>query len=110
MHLLRTGDEPGARRALERSWKADPFDVVTFNLLKMLGNLEQFVTVKEGDIVLKMHRDEAPVLREYAMPLAQEALKTLSAQVRDDSFAGPSWSRCSPTTTISRCATSGCPG
>jgi tetratricopeptide (TPR) repeat protein len=80
MHLLRTGDEPGARRALERSWKADPFDVVTFNLLKMLENLEQFVVEKEGDIVLKMHRDEGPVLREYAMPLAQDALKTLSAK------------------------------
>jgi cellulose synthase operon protein C len=80
MHLLRTGDETGARRALERSWKADPFDVVTFNLLKMLDNLEQFVTEKQGDIVLKMHRDEAPVLREYAMPLAQEALKSLSAK------------------------------
>jgi Tfp pilus assembly protein PilF len=80
MHLLRTGDEVGARRALERSWKADPFDVVTFNLLKMLGNLEQFVTVKEGDVVLKMHPNEGPVLREYAMPLAQEALKTLSAK------------------------------
>jgi len=80
MHLLRTGDETGARRALDRSWRADPFDVVTYNLLKMLDNLEQFVTVTEGDIVLKMHRDEAPVLREYAMPLAQEALKTLSAK------------------------------
>ncbi len=80
MHLLRTGDEPGARRALDRSFRADPYDIITFNLLKMLDNLEQFVTVKEGDIVLKMHRDEAPVLREYAMPLAQEALKTLSAR------------------------------
>jgi tetratricopeptide (TPR) repeat protein len=46
----------------------------------MLDNLEQFVTVKEGDVVLKMHRDEGPVLREYAMPLAQEALKTLSTK------------------------------
>ena len=80
MHLLRTGDEPGARRALDRSFRADPFDLVTFNLLKMLDTLDQFVTVKEGDIVLKMHRDEAPVLREYAMPLAQDALKTLSAK------------------------------
>ena len=46
----------------------------------MLDKLDQFVTVKEGDIILKMHRDEAAVLREYAMPLAQEALKTLSAR------------------------------
>ncbi len=80
MHLLRTGDETAARRALDRSWRADPYDRVTFNLLKLLDNLEQFVTVKEGDVILKMHRDEAPVLREYAMPLAQQALKTLSAR------------------------------
>src|SRR3954470_676073 len=80
MHLLRTGDEAGARRALDRSWRADPYDLVTFNLLKMLDNLEQFITVKDGDVLLKMHRDEAPVLREYAMPLAQEALKTLAAK------------------------------
>jgi tetratricopeptide (TPR) repeat protein len=80
MHLLRTGDETGARRALDRSWRGDPFDVVTFNLLKMLDNLDQFVTVKEGVIEMKMHRDEVAVLREYAMPLAQDALKTLSAR------------------------------
>jgi tetratricopeptide (TPR) repeat protein len=80
MHLLRTGDEAGARRALERSFRADPYDVITFNLLKMLDGLDAFVTVKEGDIVLKMHRDEGAILREYAMPLAQDALKTLSAK------------------------------
>jgi tetratricopeptide (TPR) repeat protein len=80
MHLMRTGDEPGARRALDRSWRADPYDTVTFNLLHVLDNLDQFTTVREGDIVLKMHRDEAAVLREYAMPLAQDALKTLSSR------------------------------
>jgi tetratricopeptide (TPR) repeat protein len=80
MHLMRTGDEAGARRALDRSWRADPYDAVTFNLLHVLDNLDQFTTVKEGDIVLRMHRDESAVLREYAMPLAQEALKTLSAR------------------------------
>src|SRR5206468_5796049 len=33
MQLLRTGDEPGARTALEASFKIDPYDLVTFNLL-----------------------------------------------------------------------------
>ncbi|MDQ3486214.1 MAG: peptidase MA family metallohydrolase, partial [Acidobacteriota bacterium] len=32
------------------------------------------------DVVVKMHPDEAPVLKEYAVPLAQEALKVLSAK------------------------------
>jgi tetratricopeptide (TPR) repeat protein len=80
MHLMRTGDETGARRALDRSWRGDPFDTVTFNLLSLLDTLDQFTTVREGDLILKMPRDEAAVLREYAMPLAQEAFKSLSAR------------------------------
>ena len=77
-HLLRTGDEPAARVALEAAFKLDAFEVVTFNLLQMMDSLDKFVTVKEGDIVIKMHPDEAPVLREYALALSREALATLS--------------------------------
>jgi len=80
MHLMRTGDEAGARRALDKAFRADPFDVVTYNLLALLDTLDQFVTVREGDFIFKMHREEAPVLREYAIPLAQEAVKNLSAR------------------------------
>jgi cellulose synthase operon protein C len=80
MHLMRTGDEAGARRALDRAFHADPFDVVTYNLLALLDTLDQFVTVREGDLIFKMHRDEVSVLREYAIPLAQSAFKTLSAR------------------------------
>jgi cellulose synthase operon protein C len=78
MHLLRTGDETEARRALERSFNLDSFHRVTYNLLMMLDKLDDFTVVEEGNIVVKMAADEAPVLREYAMPLAQTALKTLS--------------------------------
>jgi tetratricopeptide (TPR) repeat protein len=78
MHLLRTGDEPGARRALETAFKADPYDVVTYNLLSLLDTLEKFETITDGAIVMKLHKDEAPILREYAMPLAKQALDTLS--------------------------------
>jgi tetratricopeptide (TPR) repeat protein len=80
MHLMRTGDEPGARRALDQSFRADPYDRVTFNLLHVLDNLDQFATVKEGDLVFRMQKDQAPVLREYAVPLAQDAFRTLSAR------------------------------
>src|SRR5579872_1955035 len=80
MHLMRTGDEPGARVALDQSFRVDPYDRVTFNLLHVLDVLDQFATVQEGDLVFKMEKGEAPVLREYAVPLAREALKTLSAR------------------------------
>jgi len=80
MHLMRTGEEAEARQSLERAFKIDPYDVVTYNLLALIDSLDKFVEIKEGDIILKLDPDEAPVMREYAMPLAQEALKTLSAK------------------------------
>jgi tetratricopeptide (TPR) repeat protein len=78
MHLLRTGDEEGARTALERSFRADPYDVITYNLLSLLDTLESFVTIEGDNIRLRLHPDEAPILREYTMPLAERALATLS--------------------------------
>jgi tetratricopeptide (TPR) repeat protein len=82
MHLMRTGDEAGARRALDRAFRSDPYDAVTFNLLALLDTLDKFVVIEEGDIILKLHPDEAAVMREYAMPLAQEALKTMTARYK----------------------------
>ncbi len=80
LYLLRTGDEPAARAALERSFADDPFDVMTFNLLAMMDTLAEFETFERGDVILRLHPDEAPVLGEYALTLAQEALDVLSAR------------------------------
>jgi tetratricopeptide (TPR) repeat protein len=78
MHLLRTGDEPGARVALERSFDEDSTDVVTFNLLDLLDRLDKFEVVRDGGIIMKFEPGEAAVMREYALPLAKEALDALS--------------------------------
>ena len=78
MDLLRTGDEAAARTALERAFKLDGYDVVTKNLLDVLDKVDQFVTRHDGDIIVRMDKDEAPVLGEYAIPLAHQALDTFS--------------------------------
>jgi len=80
LQLLRTGDEAAARAALDASWQEDKFDRVTKNLLDMLDKVDKFVTVRDGDVVMRMDANEAPVLQEYAMPLAHQALNTLSAK------------------------------
>jgi tetratricopeptide (TPR) repeat protein len=77
-HLLRVGDEPGARRALETAFKTDPYDVVTFNLLAMLDTVDKFETFRDGDLVVRLHPDEAGVMRDQVVPLARLALDTLS--------------------------------
>jgi len=80
VQLLRTGDEPAARSALDASFKTDPYNTLTYNLLQMMDTLEKFVTVRDGDVVMRLHADEAAVLQEYAMPLAKQALSTLAAR------------------------------
>jgi cellulose synthase operon protein C len=79
LQLMRTGDEPEARRVLDSTFKKFPYDTTTFNLLALLDKLEKFEIVQEGDLVFKFHPDEARVLREYAIPLANDALKKLTA-------------------------------
>jgi len=75
MHLLRTGDEPAARTALDDSFKVFPFDKPTKNMLDMLDNVDKFVTVRDGDLIFKFDPSEVEVLKEYAIPLAHKALK-----------------------------------
>lgn len=77
-HLLRTGDEAGARAALEQSFKDHPYDVVTFNLLQMMDTLDGFVTLRDGDLVIRLHKDEAPVLGDATVALARQAIDTLA--------------------------------
>jgi Tfp pilus assembly protein PilF len=46
----------------------------------MMDGLDKFVTVKDADLVVRMHADEVAVLQEYAIPLAHQALATMSAR------------------------------
>lgn len=80
LDLLRTGDEAGARTALDRAFKIDPYDVVTYNLLGLLDTLGKFTTIRDGDLVIRLSPDEAPVLQPYIVPLAHKALSTLAAK------------------------------
>lgn len=80
MHLLRTGDEPGARRALEAAFALDPYDVVTFNLLALLDTLDRYEVIERGPLVVKLHPDEAALLGDEVVHLAETALGAMSAR------------------------------
>ena len=75
LYLMRTGDEPGARTALETSWNLDKSAPVTKNLLDMLDTLDKFVVVPHNNFIFKFAPEEAEVLKTYAIPLADEAYK-----------------------------------
>jgi cellulose synthase operon protein C len=79
-HLMRTGDERTARGVLELAFRVDPYDQITYNLLDLLDTLQSFETIRDGELVVKLHPDEAPVMREYVPALARRALDDLSAR------------------------------
>jgi cellulose synthase operon protein C len=80
LELLRVGDEANGRVELEAAYKLDPFysSLVTKNLLTMLDKVDTFVTVEEGDVIMRFDPAEAAVMREHAVPLAREALDALT--------------------------------
>jgi cellulose synthase operon protein C len=78
LYLLRTGDEAGARTALENSWALDKSDVITKNLLEMMDQLDTFEVVPDGEFIYKFPKAEAAVLKPYALSLGREAYKTFS--------------------------------
>src|SRR6185436_7901224 len=42
--------------------------------------VDKFVTIREGDLVVRLHPDEAAVMQNFVVPLAKQALETLSKQ------------------------------
>ncbi len=80
MHLLRTGDEVSAREQLDQSFETDPFNIVTFNLLQMLDAVDEFETIRKGDLVVRLHPSESPILGDYVVSLASQALETLGGR------------------------------
>lgn len=80
LQLLRVGDEAAARVALERSWDLDMSSPMTKNLLQVLDGIDKMETVTAGNVTFKFAREQAAVLRTYAIPLAEEAMKTFGAR------------------------------
>lgn len=77
-HLLRTGDEQGARAALEQSFKDHPYDVVSYNLLQMMDTLDKFVTIRDGDFVIRMDKADAAVMQDSVVALANQAMAAMT--------------------------------
>ena len=46
----------------------------------MLDTVDKFETIRDGDLIVRLHPDEAAVMREQVVPLATQALDTLSKQ------------------------------
>ncbi len=80
INLLRTGDETEGKKQLEQAFKDDPFDVITFNTLELLGRLDKdYVTVENDHFVLRLHKKEE-TSKGLVLALLEEAREKLTAK------------------------------
>ena len=98
VNLLREGEEDEAARHLELAYRGDPYSAKTVNTLRLLDSFENFKTFSNLDtplpdepgalddsfekptVIVKLHKDEADVLRPYVIELAELSLETFRAK------------------------------
>ncbi|HXJ94415.1 MAG TPA: tetratricopeptide repeat protein [Terriglobia bacterium] len=65
VNLMRLGQDQEARRQLEMCYDHDYRDAATVNSLRLLDSYQNFVTIKEPALILKLDKKEADLLRPY---------------------------------------------
>ncbi len=80
VNLLRIGDEKAAKAALDHGFENDPYNVWTYNTLKLIDSYEHFTESKTAGFNVRLHKKEAVLLANYVPDLLEEAYQTLSAK------------------------------
>ena len=79
-NLLRLGRVDEAKKALERAFAADPYDVWRKNTLDLLDTYKNYDIVPTEHFQLMLEKTESGVLGVYLGDLAEQAYKTFSAK------------------------------
>ena len=96
VNLLRENREEEGRRHLEIAFEGDPFSAKTVNSLRLMDSFENFRTFSSRDltrfaddqearaalerpeIIVRLHKKEAELLKPYVLDLAEESVKKFS--------------------------------
>ena len=83
--LCRAGSQPdadwrreGCQGILDRGFENDPFNVWTFNTLKLIDSYANFDESKTSSFSVRLHQKESKLLANYVPELLEEAFETLS--------------------------------
>ena len=77
LNLMRVGEIPEGRAALERAFEGDPFNPWFKNTLDLLDTYDRFTVHRTPHFELFLHGEEAELLATYLAPLAEEAYAAL---------------------------------
>ncbi|MCH7910035.1 MAG: hypothetical protein IIB38_10505, partial [Candidatus Hydrogenedentes bacterium] len=80
LDLMRLGREQEGRAELQRAFEADPFNVQLYNLLQLMDTLATFETLERGAFVLRLPKDEEPIMGRAALDLLDEAIALLEVK------------------------------
>ena len=76
VNLMRLGQDQEARKHLELCYRNGFKNAATVNSLTLLDSYKNFVTLKSGDTILKLHEKEAELLQPYLETELQRAIRT----------------------------------
>jgi cellulose synthase operon protein C len=65
INLMRVGQEDEPRKQLEMAYDNGYRNEETVNSLRLLDSYKNFITFKDGDTILKLHKKEAQLLQPY---------------------------------------------
>lgn len=80
MNLLRLGQVDEAKKALDRAFAADPYDLWTKNTLDLLDTYKNYDIVKTEHFQLMIEKEESGLLGVYLGELAEQAYKTFATK------------------------------
>ena len=77
INLLRLAKEDEGKQVLERAYANDPFNIWTVNTLRLLDSFDRFVRFETSRFRVRLHEEEAAVMRPYVENLLEKSLQTL---------------------------------
>lgn len=79
-NLMRIGEEKSAKEILDRGFEHDPYNVWTFNTLKLIDSFANFEKSNTANFNVRLHQKEAKLLAHYVPDLLEEAFRSLSSK------------------------------
>jgi cellulose synthase operon protein C len=78
MNLTRVGNLEEGRRAIQKAFDGDQYNVWAYNFLGLLDQMDTFAGNHSEHFAFLMSREDAPILSAYAPELAEEAYAKLT--------------------------------
>jgi len=82
INLMRLGQEDEPRKQLEMCYDNGYRNEETVNSLRLLDSYKNFVTFKDGETILKLHKKEADLLRPYYEAEMKRIIATYNAKYK----------------------------